>query len=340
MFSANHFIWLGIIGLLIAAALFAIKKTKASHSAVGRVVMIALILLKLFHMSLSMKESEFGGYVINQTQLSFHLCSIMIYFVIFSNIIKNKKVVDTMKSFMVPCLFIGAAMALLIPTEGVDPTVPRVWQYMLIHGMLVFYGIYLATVERVDLSFKAYLNNLKLLSCVALVASLMNSVLEQYDTNFLFLRVPQMEGLPLLNLNNGWYVYFLTLTLVACALMLLVQAGEFQRPGVAAAHLSVVGMDIHRHIIARQQVCQAGEVVIVAVGQQHILQLTAAALHRPSNALPLVTGIHHGADFGALVTQQIAVGHQLTHRNGLDLHRASPLTPTGRCPPPASQGRH
>ena len=223
MFSLNHFIWLGIIAILIAAALILIKKFKISHAAVGKAVMIILIVLKLFHLSLSMKESQFGGYVIDQTQLSFHLCSIMIYTIIFVNLIKNQKVVNTLKSFMVPCLFIGAAMALLIPTEGADFTVPRVWQYMLIHGVLVFYGIYLAAVEKVDLSFKAYLNNLKLLIVVALVAFLMNSVLEQYQTNFLFLRVPPMDNLPLLNLNNGWYVYFITLAIIACVLTFLVQ---------------------------------------------------------------------------------------------------------------------
>ena len=223
MFTANHFVWLGALGVLIALALMAAKKLKVTDRAVGRAVMILLIVLKIFHLSLSMKESPFGGYVINQTQLSFHLCSIMIYTVIFTNMIKNKKVVDTLKSFMVPCLFIGAAMALLIPTEGTDPAVPRVWQYMLIHGVLVFYGIYLAAVEKVDLSFRAYFNNLKLLLSVTLLASLMNSVLEPYKTNFLFLRVPPMDNLPLLNLNHGWYVYFLTLTAVACTLMLLVQ---------------------------------------------------------------------------------------------------------------------
>ena len=123
---------------------------------------------------------------------------------------------------MVPCLFIGAAMALLIPTEGTDPSVARVWQYMLIHGVLVFYGIYLATVEKVDLSFKAYWNNLKLLACVTLLGSLANSVLEQYETNFLFLRVPPMENLPILNLNHGWYVYFVSLAVIACVLTLLI----------------------------------------------------------------------------------------------------------------------
>ena len=223
MFTANHFVWLGALGVLIALALMAAKKLKVTDRAVGRAVMILLIVLKIFHLSLSMKESPFGGYVINQTQLSFHLCSIMIYTVIFTNMIKNKKVVDTLKSFMVPCLFIGAAMALLIPTEGTDPAGPRVWQYMLIHGVLVFYGIYLAAVEKVDLSFRAYFNNLKLLLSVTLLAFLMNSVLEPYKTNFLFLRVPPMDNLPLLNLNHGWYVYFLTLTAVACTLMLLVQ---------------------------------------------------------------------------------------------------------------------
>ena len=223
MFTANHFVWLGALGVLIALALMAAKKLKVTDRAVGRAVMILLIVLKIFHLSLSMKESPFGGYVVNQTQLSFHLCSIMIYTVIFTNMIKNRKVVDTLKSFMVPCLFIGAAMALLIPTEGTDPAVPRVWQYMLIHGVLVFYGIYLAAVEKVDLSFRAYFNNLKLLLSVTLLAFLMNSVLEPYKTNFLFLRVPPMDNLPLLNLNHGWYVYFLTLTAVACTLMLLVQ---------------------------------------------------------------------------------------------------------------------
>lgn len=223
MFSTNHFIWLGVIALLIAIAMIVVKKLKASHKAVGKVVMILLIAFKIFHMSLSMKESEFGGYILNQTQLSFHLCSIMIYTVIFTNLIKNEKLVSVLKSFMVPCLFIGAGMALIIPTEGADFAVARVWQYMLIHGTLVFYGIYLAVVEKVDLSFKAYLNNLKLLVCVTLVAFLMNSVLEQYKVNFLFLRVPPMDNLPLLNLDNGWYVYFITLAAVACLLILLVQ---------------------------------------------------------------------------------------------------------------------
>lgn len=222
MFTVEHLIWLGAVAALIAVALVIVRHFNISDRVVGKAVMIALIVLKLFHIALSMEPSEHGGYILVQTQLSFHLCSIMIYVTVLVNMISNKKVIDTLKSFMVPALFIGALMALLVPTEGTDPAVARVWQYMIIHGVLVFYGIYLAVFERVDLSFRAYLNNLKLLCGVTLLGFFANSVLEAYGTNFLFLRLPPMENLPLLNLDNGWYVYFLTLAAVACILMLLV----------------------------------------------------------------------------------------------------------------------
>lgn len=222
MFTLAHFVWLAAIAAAVVAFLLVSQKFNVSHATVQKIVFIVLVILKVFHLSLSMKESPHGGMVINQTQLSFHLCSIMIYAVILINVIKNETFVKVAKSFMVPCMLIGAAMALLIPTEGVNIATPRVWQYMLIHGTLVFYGFYLALVERVDLSFKAYLTNLKLLLAVVMAAFLMNSVLEQYHTNFLFLREPPMDGLPLLNLDNGWFVYFICLALVACLLLLLV----------------------------------------------------------------------------------------------------------------------
>ena len=221
MFTSAHFLWLGAIAAGIAAFFILIKALKLPSTLVHRATTAALIVLKLFHLSLSMKESPFGGLVIDQTQLSFHVCSIMIYAVILTNFIKNEELLGKIRSFMVPCLMIGALMALLIPTEGVDPSVPRVWQYMLIHGVLVFYGLHLAFIDRVDLSFKAYLNNLKFMLCLVLAALLMNSVLEAYGTNFLFLRVPPMEGLPILNLDQGWFVYVLSLSAVAAVLLLL-----------------------------------------------------------------------------------------------------------------------
>ena len=222
MFTLGHLIWLGVLAILIALAIVLIRKFRVPQPVVQKTVLWMLIPLKLLHLSLSMKASPDGGLILQQSQLSFHLCSIMIYTVFLINIVKNEKFIKIIKSFMVPAMLIGAAMALLIPTEGVDPSRARVWQYMLIHGVLVFYGLYLMVIEKVDLSFKAYLSNLKILTLITVLAFMMNSILEQYKTNFLFLRKPPMDNLPILNLNNGWYVYFITLTFIACALIFLV----------------------------------------------------------------------------------------------------------------------
>lgn len=233
MFTSGHFVWLGIIAVVISVLIILIKKLRIPQNIIGKVVLWVLIVLKLLHLSLSMKESSFGGLVIDQTQLSFHLCSLMIYSVILINVVKNQKFISTLKSFMVPAMLIGAAMSLLIPTEGVDPTRARVWQYMLIHAVLVFYGLYLAVVERVDLSLRAYVSNLKILTLITAIGFVMNSVLEAYDTNFLFLRKPPMEGLPLLNLDNGWYLYFVALAAVACLLVLAVHLPFLVKQAVA-----------------------------------------------------------------------------------------------------------
>lgn len=222
MFTLGHLIWLGVFAILIALAIVLIRKFRIPQPVVQKTVLWILIPLKLLHLSLSMKASPDGGLILQQSQLSFHLCSIMIYSVILINLVKNEKFVRTLKSFMVPAMLIGAAMSLLIPTEGVDPSVPRVWQYMLIHAVLVFYGLYLMLIERVDLSLRAYVSNLKILLGIVALGFLMNSVLEAYETNFLFLRKPPMEGLPILNLDHGWYVYFLTLAAIACLLVFLV----------------------------------------------------------------------------------------------------------------------
>lgn len=222
MFTLGHLIWLGVFAILIALAIVLIRKFRVPQPVVQKTVLWILVPLKLLHLSLSMKASPDGGLILQQSQLSFHLCSIMIYSVILINLVKNEKFVRTLKSFMVPAMLIGAAMSLLIPTEGVDPSVPRVWQYMLIHAVLVFYGLYLMLIERVDLSLRAYVSNLKILLGIVALGFLMNSVLEAYETNFLFLRKPPMEGLPILNLDHGWYVYFLTLAAIACLLVFLV----------------------------------------------------------------------------------------------------------------------
>lgn len=225
MFSTAHFIWLGCIFAAIAIGYIVAKKLRPSHDRVHLIVTCLLIITHIIYMAVSMREvdSEFGGFVLKQENLPFHLCSIMIYFTVFLRFIKNEKIVAKIKSFMVPAMFIGAAMALLIPTSGTDPTDIRVWEYMVAHGVLVFYGLYLVAIEKVDLGLKAYFSNLQLLLATAIFAFMMNSILVDGNANFFFLRKPPMDGLPILNLDHGWFVYIISLSIVACVLILLIQ---------------------------------------------------------------------------------------------------------------------
>ena len=222
MFTLGHFIWLGVFALIITIALILCKKYEVSKEKVNKIVLIIGLVGKIIHIGLSMIESEKGGMVIKQNQLDFHLCSIQIYLIISVYVIKNKKVTDIIKGFMVPSMVIGALLALLIPTEGVDVLRPRVWQYMIIHANLVFYGFYLMLIEKVDLSFKTYKRNLLFLIIFAYIGLNMNSILAAYGANYLYLRVPPMDNLPILNLNNGYFVYIIHLVSVAILLITLV----------------------------------------------------------------------------------------------------------------------
>ena len=222
MFTVGHFIWLGIFAVVIISLLLVLKKFQVSSATVGKIVMIVAIVAKLFHLSLSMIESEYGGMILKQTQLDFHLCSIQVYLMIACHLVKDENKAQAIKGFMAPTMAIGALMAILIPTEGVDPKVPRVWQYMIIHANMVFYGFYLMLVEKVDLSFKTYKRNLISFSALGMLGLMMNSILAQYKTNFLYLRKPPMDNLPILNLDNGYFVYLITLIVVAILLLTLV----------------------------------------------------------------------------------------------------------------------
>lgn len=222
MFSLGHFIWLGIFIVVIVTALILLKKYNVSPLTVGKIVTVIAVVAKLFHLSLSMAPSPDGGMVLKQSQLDFHLCSIQVYLMIACQLIKDESKVNAVKGFMAPTMAIGALMAILIPTEGVDPSVPRVWQYMIIHANMVFYGFYLMLVEKIDLGFKTYKRNLISFSGLGMLGLSMNSILESYNVNFLYLRKPPMDNLPILNLNNGYFVYIITLIIVAILLLTIV----------------------------------------------------------------------------------------------------------------------
>ena len=224
MFTLNHFIFLGICAIFIAALLIYDKYRELSYDAVLNITVIGSVISECVKVFSSMIEGYGGGMHLDPYDLPFHLCSIQLFlFFALKYFIKTEDGRQKLLGFMVPVAILGGIMATLIPTEGVDFKEPQVYQFFLYHAMLIFFAIYIIKHNYVKWSYGVLLRNLKYLSAVIYVATIFNSILYagNEEVNFFFLVRPPMENLPILNLNNGWVGYIIALAIVAIILLTL-----------------------------------------------------------------------------------------------------------------------
>lgn len=101
----------------------------------------------------------------------------------------------------------GGIAAILIPTYGVEFNVANVYQCFMYHAALTWFSLYLIRFKHVNLGMQAFKDNLVVLFALLVFNLYMNSILAVYDTNFMFIVRPPLEGLPFLNLSHGYYIY-------------------------------------------------------------------------------------------------------------------------------------
>lgn len=219
MFTLNHFIWLALSALAIAAGLVTARKKHISVRTAGMCMCIISLLSESCKMMTHLLPSPMGGMALNPDALPFHLCSMQIFIVAYITFAKDSPVKEKVISFSVPAALLGGVMAMLIPTDGVDFGDILAYQCFVYHAGLVWLALYFICTGQVDLGRKAYGRNLLILLALAGVAIYINGAFFNYGTNFMFVTRPPMEGLPVLNLDHGWYGYFLSLAGVAVVLM-------------------------------------------------------------------------------------------------------------------------
>lgn len=88
----------------------------------------------------------------------------------------------------------------------------------------MWYALHHMLTGRAELGKRAYIRNLGYLSLIIVLMLYVNSALSVYGVNYFFLRKPPAEGLPILNLDHGWYRYFAILLLIGYGSMTLVHA--------------------------------------------------------------------------------------------------------------------
>ncbi len=227
MFTFNHFIWLGIAVVIILGLQIINKKLQLSFDTNVTILLIVCIIseiIKTFvNMTLKVQNSKgVEGTYLDPGDLPFHLCSMQIFFVFaLKFFVKKESTKQVMLGFMFPTMLLGGVLAMFIPTVGVKFTNPQVYQYFLFHSYIVGFAIYLISNKIITIDFKMLLRNLGILGCFMFIGIWINSILSDKAVNFFYLSRPPMNGLPILNLDHGWPVYFISLVLTAVILMTL-----------------------------------------------------------------------------------------------------------------------
>ena len=221
MFTWKHFVWLALCGAGIGLGLAYARKKEMGVKAAAMVMAVISVLSESCKMMTHMLPSPLGGCALDPKALPFHLCSMQIFVVFYLAFAKESSLKRKVMSFFVPTVLLGGVMAMLIPTDGVDFRDPLAYQCFVFHAGLVWLAVYLLRSAGVDLGRRAYGRNLLILLCLAGIMIYVNGAFFQYGTNFMFLTRPPLEGLPILNLNHGWYCYLLTLAALAVTLMTL-----------------------------------------------------------------------------------------------------------------------
>lgn len=221
MFTTEHFIWIGIcLAFVIGMSVLCLKR-RLSLKAAGRIMAVICIFSEISKVMSDMVKSPSGGMVLSPLSLPFHLCSLMLFGVMFIAFGKAGTAKQAIIDFIAVTGTIGSICAILIPTNGTAFTTIHAYQCFIYHGGLLWFSLYLIFFGHAALGLKTLARNTGILLLLSLLMLYVNSALSVYDTNFMYLVRPPMEGLPYLNLAGGWYVYFLRLVALGIVLLSL-----------------------------------------------------------------------------------------------------------------------
>ena len=73
--------------------------------------------------------------------------------------------------------------------------------------------------KKVDMGVRSYITNMIVLAILTFSMIWVNGAFQNFETNFFFVVRPPASGLPLLNLDHGWYAYFASLVFVGLLLL-------------------------------------------------------------------------------------------------------------------------
>ncbi len=208
MFSLKHIIIL-ILATAFIVTLFMLTKKWSLRKKYLAFMILSIVseTVKVFTYTI-INEDEMGG-VLPKSDLPFHLCSIQIIFAAIYLLCKNEKIKRAIVVFMMPSGLIGAAAALLIPTNSSLTVWTITFQYNIYHAALITLALHILTDKEIKLTRKDYVTSMCFIGGLMFFSMYINSILYDgiNDVNFMYVSSPPQSGLPFLTEKYGWVVY-------------------------------------------------------------------------------------------------------------------------------------
>ena len=224
MFSATHLIWLALCAVLITLSTVLSVRYRLSSETASRVFAAICIASEVTKDMVSMTPSDLGGYVLKQTGIPLQLCSLVVFAMLIIVFTKKESARQNLVSAVTVIGTVAPVLAMLIPTEGSAFDRIITYQYFLYHASLMWFALHHLITGQAELGLRAYKRNLLYLTLAIFVMLYLNSAFAAYGVNYFFLRKPPASGLPILNLDHGWYRYFVILLLTGYGSVTLVHA--------------------------------------------------------------------------------------------------------------------
>ena len=229
MFTTSHFLWMGISVLVILITSFLLARFRCPTRPLLTGCLVLCVISELIKTFSNTVETGLFTNVSGPVKflpvscLPLQLCSLQIFFLFYQYFSKNEQRKADLNGFMCMCMAVGAPFAILLPNSSVSFSSPVAYQFFLFHAMLIVYAIHQIRTGSVTYSLRNLKIDLVLLLVLGIVSIWINSIFTAMGapTDFLYTMCPPADNLPYLNLNQGWEMYVVKLTVLAMVLMLL-----------------------------------------------------------------------------------------------------------------------
>ncbi len=222
-YGGAHLIWIGIVFVIAVSGMVLIGKFKPSLKTLMIIMLCVSLVSELMKYTyfIQMTYEDTGHYVLSKLGLPFQLCSIQPFFILAALLTKKENVRHTLLAFVFATgVFSGILPIFIVTISSCSFASYLAYEYFIYHACLLTFGLSIVVYKYVDIHAVDLGHTILILLAVFIGSIYMNSMLSSGGSfyNFCFTADAPIDGLPYLNLNQGYVMYILKYVLLALTL--------------------------------------------------------------------------------------------------------------------------